>query len=163
MMCKIYLSFHQLTSLNTPPPARLAWSQTRSFRPAGLEENFRDRMSQTHCSTVFKNLAEGNSKRKSWKASWCTAAIATASETRRWSSSNQRCQTSGENSNCIGIQTVQQITCESRKSSLCDLLKTQWSRKCLKICIPWLGTLKFHDSQNHEKLKNSRKLWETSF
>ena len=49
MMCKIYLSFNQLTSVNTPPPAWLAWRQTRSFRPAGLEENFRDRMSQTHC------------------------------------------------------------------------------------------------------------------
>ena len=43
-------SYNQLTSVNTPPPARLAWRQTRSFRPAGLEENFRDRMSQTHCS-----------------------------------------------------------------------------------------------------------------
>ena len=49
MMCKIYLSFNQLTSVNTLPPARLAWRQTRSFRPAGLEENFRDRMSQTRC------------------------------------------------------------------------------------------------------------------
>ena len=46
MMCKIYLSFNQLTSVNTPPPALLVWRQTRSFRPAGLEENFRDRMSQ---------------------------------------------------------------------------------------------------------------------
>ena len=35
--------------MSTPPPARLAWRQKRSFRPAGLEENFRDRMSQTHC------------------------------------------------------------------------------------------------------------------
>ena len=34
--------------MNTPPPARLACRQTRSFRPAGLEENFRDRMSLTH-------------------------------------------------------------------------------------------------------------------
>ena len=49
MMCKIYLSFNQLTSINTQPPAWLAWCQTRSFRPAGLEENFRDRMSQMHC------------------------------------------------------------------------------------------------------------------
>ena len=48
--CKIYLSFNQLTSVNTPPPARLAWRQTRSFRRAGLEENFLDRMSQSHCS-----------------------------------------------------------------------------------------------------------------
>ena len=46
---RLYLSFNLLTSVNTPPPARLAWRQTRSFRPAGLEENFRDRMSQTHC------------------------------------------------------------------------------------------------------------------
>ena len=49
MMCKIYLSFKQLTSVNTPPPAPFGWRQTRSFRPAGLEENLRDRMSQTHC------------------------------------------------------------------------------------------------------------------
>ena len=49
MMSKIGLSFNQLTFVSTPPPARLAWRQTRSFRPAGLEENFRDRMSQTHC------------------------------------------------------------------------------------------------------------------
>ena len=50
MMCKVYLSFNQLTSVNTPLPARLAWRQTRSFRPARLEDNFhfRDRMSQTH-------------------------------------------------------------------------------------------------------------------
>ena len=53
MICKIYLSFNQLTSMNTPPPARLAWRQTRSFRPAELEENFRDRMSQTHCRYDF--------------------------------------------------------------------------------------------------------------
>ena len=53
MMCKKHLSFNQLTSVNTPPPARLAWRLTRSFRPAGLEENFRDRMSQMHCIKVF--------------------------------------------------------------------------------------------------------------
>ena len=46
------ISFKQLTSVNTPPPARLAWRQSRSFRPAGLEENFRDRMSQTHCKSI---------------------------------------------------------------------------------------------------------------
>ena len=30
------------------------------------------------CIIVFKDMVEGNSKRKSWKASWCTAATATA-------------------------------------------------------------------------------------
>ena len=55
MMCKIYLSFNLLTSVNTPPPARLAWRQARSFRPAGLEENFRDRLSQTHCIIGYIN------------------------------------------------------------------------------------------------------------
>ena len=53
MTCKIYLSFNQLTSVNTPPPARLACRQTRSFRPAGLQENFRDWMSQTHCIYIY--------------------------------------------------------------------------------------------------------------
>ena len=57
---KIYLSFNQLTTVNTPPPARLAWRQTRSFRPAGLEENFRDRMSQTHCSISHEGTLELN-------------------------------------------------------------------------------------------------------
>ena len=47
--------FNQLTSVNTPPPARLAWSQTHSFQPAGLEENFRDRNSQTYCITVYRS------------------------------------------------------------------------------------------------------------
>ena len=56
MMCKIYLSFNQLTSVNTPPPARLAWRQTLNFGPAGLEENFRDRMSHTHC--IFLQIIE---------------------------------------------------------------------------------------------------------
>ena len=53
MMRKIYLSFNQLTSVNTLPPSRLAWRQMRTFRPARLEENFRDRMSQTHCIVVI--------------------------------------------------------------------------------------------------------------
>ena len=48
MMCNIYLSFNQLTSVNTRLPARLAWRQMRSFRPAGPEETFRDKMSQIH-------------------------------------------------------------------------------------------------------------------
>ena len=48
-MYKIYLSFNQLTSVNTLPPAQLAWCQTRSFQPAGLEEKFCERMSQTQC------------------------------------------------------------------------------------------------------------------
>ena len=55
MICKIYLSFNQLTSVNTPPPAWLTWRQKRTFRPAGLDENFRDRMSRTHCS-CWENL-----------------------------------------------------------------------------------------------------------
>ena len=54
MMCKIYLSFNQLTSVKNLPPAQLAWSQTRSFRPAGLEVNFHDRMSQMHCNNVIQ-------------------------------------------------------------------------------------------------------------
>ena len=57
MMCKIYLSFNQLTSMNTPPPARLAWRQTPSFWPFGLEENFRDRMSQMHCTVVNTHVS----------------------------------------------------------------------------------------------------------
>ena len=32
-----------------------------------------------------------------------------------------------------------------------------------KCSYSWVGTLKFHDSQNHEKLKISRKLWGTCF
>ena len=49
MITQHHTSFNKLTSVYTPPPARLAWRQTRSFRPAGLEENFPDRMSQSHC------------------------------------------------------------------------------------------------------------------